>query len=441
MVIPPTTKLDRLLAVYGGQQDDELLEESRQAGSQASRLARAVRVLGALPIDLHRIPGMEDIAVLEDHLAEGVEPNVNLDDPMVDFPTLAASAARLVRDGRLAEALQVRQRLCRLALVFLGEEHRDTATYINALARVYYDLGDFATARRTFQRAVHLRSTHQGPDHTDTAISLGGLGRVLEALGDYTEAVTCHRRAAAIMERQQGPSHPHTGVNLTDLGCALHAMGDYQGARECHERSLAISREFDGEQDPNTAIALGNLAGVLESMGEFDAARSMDEESLAILESAHGPEHADTAWALNNLGSLLLMLEQYQAAREYLERAAAVAMGEGLTARLTRVLMLNNLGLVLHRLGDHGQAEAQYRIALETAESALPEGHPAIEAVQHNLSTLLAHRQGRPAPAILGSLGQLIAAAHLVGEQAHGCVIWHLPVEGHACAVALLLAV
>jgi len=65
-------KLDLILGLYGGTlEDDEqqrLLEELRDPQSEATQIVDAIRVLARLKVDLHKIPGLQELAALEDRL-------------------------------------------------------------------------------------------------------------------------------------------------------------------------------------------------------------------------------------------------------------------------------------------------------------------------------------------------------------------------------------
>ena len=237
------------------------------AGQPAADAADAIRALAALPLDMREIAGLEELLSWEQRHGEGIELTIDLDDPAASLAPIVGAGAKMLRARRFEAAAALYREAVRMAIVLLGEEHRDTATYINGLGRVYYQAGDFETAGRSFKRAIDLRFRLMGANHTDTAISMTNQAQVREAEGKYVEAVALHRKALAIVEAAMKPEHPDTGVNLNELGCALQAVGEHVEARQCFERALEISRMFDGENDLNTATVLGNLGGRLNQWG------------------------------------------------------------------------------------------------------------------------------------------------------------------------------
>lgn len=68
-----TNKFEQIIGLYGNEMDPEerrkLLEELRDPNSEAAKLLEAMRTLARAKIDLHQIPGMEEIAKWEDALS------------------------------------------------------------------------------------------------------------------------------------------------------------------------------------------------------------------------------------------------------------------------------------------------------------------------------------------------------------------------------------
>ena len=71
---------------------------------------------------------------------------------------LKAQSIAFQRSKQWAEAYPLRLATCRLALRFLGEDQRGTATYLNNLGRNLYEQREFERAIRVYARAIELRS-------------------------------------------------------------------------------------------------------------------------------------------------------------------------------------------------------------------------------------------------------------------------------------------
>ena len=443
VIVTGSDDLNRVLRAYAGEGDDALRQELASPDTVAERMLRGVRALAAAPLTLHGLEGLEEILAWEAARGEGTDWNTDLNDPAPGLRRLADAAAQRVREGRRDDAIEVLIRAVRLALVHLGERHRDTPTYINALARLYYQVGDYETAGRGFERAVELRTRLMGPDHTDTAISVTQLARVREAEGRYVEAVELHRRALGVFEATLGPGHPDTGVNLNDLGCALHTVGELAEAKYLLERALAISLEFDGVDDPNTAIILGNLGGVLESQGALEQAKKTYEKSLAILEAAPNADYASYRWALGNLASVVAMVGQAAQARELCEQALAMQFGESPEERFGEATLRNTLGMSYQMLGDLAAAQTEFQSALSLLAPAIGPEHPLVRAIRLNLACCAT---GDLAPSSIDASAEW-AAFQAALPTTHPPValfgttgIWMVPWEGLSFPVMLALA-
>jgi tetratricopeptide (TPR) repeat protein len=443
MIVTANDDLNRVVRAYAGQSDDALRQELASSDTVAGRMLRGVRTLAAAPLTLHGLAGLEEILAWEAARSDNADLNVDLNDPAPGLRQVADAAAQRVREGRRADAIELLIRTVRLALVHLGERHRDTPTYINALARLYYQAGDYETAGHGFERAVELRTLVMGPDDTDTAISMTGLARVREAEGHYSEAVELHRQALWIFEAQLGPGHPDTGVNLNDLGCALHTVGELAEARDLLERALAISREFDGPDDPNTAIILGNLGGVLESQGALERAKQTHEESLAIFNAAPEADYLTYRWALGNLASVVTLLGQTAHARELCERALTMQFGDSPDERLAEATLRNNLGMSYQMLGEFAVARTEFQAALDLLAPAISQEHPLVRAIRLNLARCAT---GDLVPSSTDGAAEWAAFQAALGTT-HPPValfgttgIWIVPWEGLSFPVILTLA-
>lgn len=435
--------LKRVMQAFAGQADDALRLELVNPDTEAAQMLRAVRTLAAAPIDLRWLEGLQEIIAWEAAQGDKADWSIDINDPVPGLRQAADAAAQAVRDGRSFHALELLLCVVRLALVHLGEGHRDTSTYINALARVYYQDGDYETAGRGFERAIELRTTFMGPAHTDTAISLTGLARVREAEGRYSEAVELYRRALGIFEATQGAGHPDTGVNLNDLGCVLHTVGELAEAKELLERALAISREFDGPAAPNTAIVLGNLGAVLESQGALVEAKQTFEQSLAILHSAPEADYTTYRWALSNLASVVALLGQAAEAHALCEQALAMQFGDSADERLAQATLRNNVGMFYQMKGNLTAARDEYQFALDALRPAIRQDHPLVWAIRLNLAQCAT---GDLTPSSVNAAGEWAAFRAALGTT-HPPValfgttgVWNVSWEGLSFPVMLALA-
>lgn len=357
---------------------------------------------------------------------------------------LANEVGRLARNHEYSRAMQLQRWAHNLAVIELGAEHRETATYLNGLARLQYSTGLFQESLGTYRNVLDIRERVMGVNHTDTAITLAGLGRVYEALGNYPEAVAMHRRALLICEATLGPDHPDTAVSCNDLGCALQAIGQLDEALQYHERALEINRKFDGEESRNVAIGLGNIGCTQESLGRNEEARGNHEQGVSILESLVGEWHQDTAWALTNLGSTLLSLRSLDSAEATLNRCLQILEAHGRLQSLEAAFCWNELGVAQHLAGNWPAAAESLLKAVEIYDAVWGQEHPATKAARHNLwrigQTLAGSAVELQLDEQFALLRDLIGEAALGTKIEHGVASWSVPFEGRSLSLSVVLA-
>ena len=346
-----------------------------------------------------------------------------LDSTLDDLKGLNQQCVELSHAKRWQEALPVRLTTCRLAMRYLGEDHRDTMTYIHHLGIILYQCGQLDRAQRVLDRAIDLRSQYLGERKAETAISWTGLGRVLEAMGEYEDGAECHRFALSVTEEEFGPNHPETAVNLRDLGCVYLSLGDLPMAISCFERAVGIAREIDGEFDPIYASSLVHLASAREAVNDDASADRLYAEALAIFEASVGPDDANVAWCLDQFASLRLKQGDGKVARNICERGLNIDAGEGRLGSLLRGTLTGNLGAALLMTNQVRKAMRCYRDAIRVLSKWLGEHHPAISVLATNLELAKSRQESGDAddsprriaahPVYLPVDGQTLVVIHL----------------------------
>ncbi len=250
----------------------------------------------------------------------GEPPPAVPDDP----DTLLETAAALHRDGRLAEAAPLYER------VLKAQVDHPVALHLSGL--LAHQTGDSAEGARRIARALDRMPAY--------AAAQSSLGTVLLALGRAPEAVRRFRLALALQ--------PAAAAALTNLGNALEAAHDLPAAAAAHRRATLA--------DPALAEAHDNWGAVLTRLGALDAAEACHRRALRL-----APDRED-GWL--NLGVVLRRAGRLEGALQALVRALSLAPGQGDAPA--------NLGRLLRDRGQDAAAELWCRRAL-----AVEPGHPA----------------------------------------------------------------
>lgn len=123
-----------------------------------------------------------------------------------------------------------RRHWARAELEGLVARHEESGRYRLALARVYYDQGQFAAALSQVDRILE-RSPASAEAHDLRGQSLEGLGRNEAAVAAYEQAISLSREAVA------ASAWPHY-----HLGSLLHDLGDLGKAEATLEAAVTLDR-------------------------------------------------------------------------------------------------------------------------------------------------------------------------------------------------------
>ncbi|MFO7546146.1 MAG: tetratricopeptide repeat protein, partial [Trueperaceae bacterium] len=202
-------------------------------------------------------------------------------------------------DQVLREALEMAER---------GNDLERRMAASSALGLVAMHRSDLVEATDTFQEALALaRSLDQD---TATAYGLNNLALALQRRGDYMGALPLVEESLAISRRVGDPYAMAEG--LTSLGILSYALEDHAGAKDAFEESLRTYQRVGNRA--KVAGAYNNLSGVLHALGDLDGAIRMVERSLAVRDEIG--DRKGTLLGLHNLGNF------HQAAGNHVEAMA-----------------------------------------------------------------------------------------------------------------------
>jgi eukaryotic-like serine/threonine-protein kinase len=224
--------------------------------------------------------------------------------------------------GKLAESLEVKQRVLAAREKLYGADHPDVAISLNNMASTLMLMGRSEEALAAMQRVLSIRERANGPEHLETGQALHNMGELLRHLGRYAEALDHHRRARAIFERDSGPENQIVAQSLENTAGVYLDMGQVDEALPRLRRALAMYRKALGDENLDTVRGLINLADGLREAGQFGEALALDQEAVATLDRASGLDTMHGAHAHFGLGLDLLGLGRAGEARPPLERAA-----------------------------------------------------------------------------------------------------------------------
>jgi tetratricopeptide (TPR) repeat protein len=263
------------------------------------------------------------------------------------------------------------------------------AIYLNNLAILYGEQGRYGEAEPLQLRSLHIREQQFGSDHPDVAQSLNNLAELYRNQGRYHEGESLSLRSLHIREQQLGADHLQVASSLNTLATLYCALGRYDEGVPFALRSLRIREQHLGADHPDVAQSLNNLAELYRPQGRFGEAETLYQRALYIQEQQLGTDHPIVAISLNNLAELYLDQERYIDAETIYLRSLHIREHQlGINHPLF-AQSLNNLGGLHHVQRRYGKAEPFYIRATEIFIKTLPAGHPEITGVQNNFAGMI----------------------------------------------------
>ncbi len=314
----------------------------------------------------------------------------------------------------------------------------DLAGRLYNLALARRDLGHQEEALAELQRAEALYTEVLGEGHPDTIDARDAIGTSLYNLGRLDEAQAVLEAALAARAKTLGPDHPEQFSTLTSLGNIAWERGDVQKSRRIHTQARELAERKLGPEHPNVSIALRNLGHAANLDGKPDEAAELFERALSIRKAAFGEDSVTVADVLVDLAGVELRRKNPTHALELIDQAQAVLARASAQGTESEGYVRMKRGDALLALGRQGDAEAEYRLALEVMRSAMSDVSPrtadaalglaevlmaeakyreAIELLEHALA--IRQRAG-VAPAFIAEVQSSLASARAArgGEDA-----------------------
>jgi CHAT domain-containing protein/Tfp pilus assembly protein PilF len=286
---------------------------------------------------------------------------------------LMTSSSASQQQGRLDEAVGLREQAQALIEKTFGTEHPVASLNLKLLAFLYDRKGDYPKAEAEYLRALSAQEKLSGPEHTEVAGVLLGLGTVYGHMEDFARAEQVYARALAIREKALGPDSPEVAAVLFSLSYTFTNRGLYGKAEPILKRALAIQEKTLGPDTLEVALTLNNLAYLYMEKGDYEQSEALFKRSLSIFEKLLGPEHALVGTPLNSLAVLYRTKGDYQRAEPLLKRALAIQEKAAGPEHPDTANALNSLAMLYSEKGDDERALPLFQRALAIREKAQPE--------------------------------------------------------------------
>lgn len=180
--------------------------------------------------------------------------------------------------------------------------NEDSRHLLNEAGRAHLELGDTATALRTFTTLYEACRDALGPADITTLTAAAGLGVAYGLQGHHDQALTLKRLAYQGLKDKLGEDDPDVLTALNNLAVTCSDTGDHRAARLVYAGVYRARRRLLQSQHPDTIAALGNVAVAAGQEGNHRLALRLKRGAYRRNRSVYGPSHPATLYALHSVG-------------------------------------------------------------------------------------------------------------------------------------------
>jgi eukaryotic-like serine/threonine-protein kinase len=270
----------------------------------------------------------------------------------------------------------------------LGEDSIAYAESLEALAVLKDEQGNTVEPELLLRKALAIRLRHEPSESVGVAELQNNLGAALYRKGNLGEAEQFYRDALATRTALLSNDHPDRAESLANLGGLLKDRGKHKEAEDLLRHAVAIHRRTLPADHPDLALTVRLLAEELQTRGELVEAEPLFHEALEIDRKVHGPDHHRVGLAVEGLAKITFLKGDWAAAEPHYREALRIqllTLDEG-NGRV--VTTINNLGAVLYRRGDLQGAAEMWERALTLTRKRFGDEHLDVGIALNNLAII-----------------------------------------------------
>ena len=302
--------------------------------------------------------------------------------------------ADVIEEAGLHRDLLLRLRTVSLKLEEASSVRNEKSIAISLrwLGDINREMGFLKKAEEMYRRSLTICKQLLGNEHPDTLSAINGLAKTLGDLGDQEEARAYYKTSLEASIRLHGLEHPDTLTNMNNLALLLVSAGDFEEAESLYKECLEIERRILGEEDPGTLMTISNLGILLAEKRVFDESEKLLISCLEAQKRVRGHEHPDTLTTMHNLGVLFKYAKDYDRSIPYIQKCLEISKRLQGAAHPDTITTMMVLGDIYSQIGDMGMAEAHYRTCLESLELELGPMSPETNQVALMLANVLSEQ-------------------------------------------------
>ena len=256
-------------------------------------------------------------------------------DNKIQAEVLLEFARFLNRHDIADKAIEVMERLLALCEQAYSSKSLMMANALDEMGRAYEIKKENTEAKEFYTRAWDIRKILCDKWHRDIATSINNLGRIYSNLGDdefgddkksssyYEQALKFYTKALNIRRQTLGDTAPETARSYNNVGEACSMLNKYVKAINNYMKALTIFQKPTNRKECKEEIASvrGNLGRALYATGHTDEALKHLKKAQKFFTAEFGLKHNKTASVLYYLGDVYMKEEDYTLAAGCYDKA------------------------------------------------------------------------------------------------------------------------
>ncbi len=267
-----------------------------------------------------------------------------------------------------------------------GVDPLELATALFSLGEVLHYRGELSSIEPLYTEALEIRSAHLAPNHPDVVRSIDILGRLYRDLGGDENLARARELADDAQQRriESGADELELSESAQSLGFVALAEGNLNEAERLLGDALAVRRAHP-EWRYHVPELIHTVASIKSWRGDRAGAEVLFHECIDMSREVFGEDHVFVAHGLAGLADALIEQRKFEEAELALNEALEIAErgDEGLVEKIH-----GSMAFLLHDLRRFDEAEAEYRTVIESYRARLGDGHSFVAVALNNLGTL-----------------------------------------------------
>lgn len=358
-------------------------------GCGESLKRRLLKTLASHAEQLPERPNQEQISKfqeLEAHIREAVPKMLSYADDRDFYPLFIGVCHFYQGQARYKQALEWSEQYLGIAQDRLGN-FNDCIVKINrSIGCLYYFLGDFQEAEKSFQNALTLQKNTEDADDLTKVAVLVPLAALYRDMGKFEEAEAYAVQAVELREASLPPDSPDITESYMTLGTIYFHKGisSQVGAekevllRKAEDYFLRVwerRKNLSQSNHPDIGESLNNLGVLYEHLEELEKAEEFHKKAINFNEGVYEETHPIKASSYNNLAKIYLLQEKYKESLDNFKIAEDIFKELDLPQR---GWCRHNIALLYEKQGKQDEAKENVTLAYQILKETykLPEDNP-----------------------------------------------------------------